>query len=241
MVFRPMPVIVISSLAHASCAAGVEALRAGAVEVMAKPGGPYSVGELRTALADKIRVGGSFTYRAAANREAAARGCIGFGRSLSRRGRGIEPVALIAIGASTGGTEAIEEVLTGLPADTPGVVIAQHIPAGFSRAFAERLNKTCPMDVAEAVDGDMVRPGLALSLRGNFHMIVRRAGGDYRVTVKEGPMVCYQRPSVDVLFSSVAEAAGPQRRRCDPHRHGLGRRAGIEKNALRGRGHNRAG
>jgi len=203
MVFRPMPVIVISSLAQASCQAGVEALRAGAVEVMAKPGGPYSVGELKVSLANKIRA-------AAASRVARPR--------APRQVEALPPaptagkfshLALIAIGASTGGTEAIEEILTHMPADMPGIVITQHIPAGFSRAFAERLNKFCPMRVAEAADGDAVQPGLALIAPGNFHMIVRESGGSYRVTVKDGPMVCYQRPSVDVLFSSVAEAAGP--------------------------------
>lgn len=203
MSFRPMPVIVISSLAHASCEAGIEALRAGAVEVMAKPGGPYSVGELKSALAGKIRA-------AAASRVARQRSVTAPSRlpQEKKAGRAFDPLALIAIGASTGGTEAIEQVLTHLPADVPGMVITQHIPAGFSRAFAERLNKICPMRVAEAVDGDLVQPGLALVAPGNFHLVVRRSGGSYRVSVKDGPVVCYQRPSVDVLFSSVAEAAG---------------------------------
>jgi two-component system chemotaxis response regulator CheB len=203
MLFRPMPVIVISSLAQSSCEAGVEALRAGAVEVMAKPGGPYSVGELKVSLAGKIRA-------AAASRVAGPRAAKPAKITPPAPAAGkFNPLALIAIGASTGGTEAIEEVLMHLPADTPGIVITQHIPAGFSRAFAERLNKFCPMRVAEAADGDMVQPGLALIAPGNFHMIVREVAGAYRVTVKDGPMVCYQRPSVDVLFSSVAEAAGP--------------------------------
>jgi two-component system chemotaxis response regulator CheB len=205
MQFHPMPVIVVSSLAQASCHAGIAALHSGAVDIMAKPGGPYSVGELRTTLAAKIRA-------AAAARVARA------GRSKPTEPTTAPPVpmaagsvgshAVIAIGASTGGTEAIERVLTALPANTPGIVITQHIPAGFSRAFAERLNKICPMRVAEAVDGDMVRPGLALIAPGNFHMLLRKAAGGYRVSVKDGPMVCYQRPSVDVLFSSAAEAAG---------------------------------
>lgn len=203
MLFHPMPVIVISSLAQASCQAGVEALRAGAVEVMAKPGGPYSVGELKVSLAGKIRAAAASRIsrsRAAKPPEALA--------PILPAGK-ISPLVLIAIGASTGGTEAIEEVLMHLPADTPGIVIAQHIPAGFSRAFAERLNKLCPMRVAEASDGDNVQTGLALVAPGNFHMILRKSGSVYRVTVKDGPMVCYQRPSVDVLFSSVAAAAGP--------------------------------
>jgi two-component system chemotaxis response regulator CheB len=115
---------------------------------------------------------------------------------------------VIAIGASTGGTEAIASVLTHLPASAPGIVIAQHIPPGFSRAFANRLNEICPLEVREAVDGDSVLPGVALVAAGGFHLLLRRTGGRYSVQVKTGPQVCYQRPSVDVLFLSVAEAAG---------------------------------
>jgi len=204
MQFHPMPVIVISSLAQASCQAGVEALRAGAVEVMAKPGGPYSVGELKVSLATKIRAAAA----ARVARPGTAKPQPEAPRPTPTAWK-FNPLALVAIVASTGGTEAIEEVLRRLPADMPGIVITQHIPAGFSRAFAERLNKFCPMRVAEAADGDRVQPGLALIAPGNFHMILRKSGGVYRVTVKDGPMVCYQRPSVDVLFSSVAEAAGP--------------------------------
>ena len=121
---------------------------------------------------------------------------------------GLRSDAIIAIGASTGGTEAIEEVLMHLPADGPGIVIAQHIPAVFSRAFADRLNQVCPMSVKEAADGDPVAPGTALIAPGNFHMLPRKSADGYRVQVKTGPRVCYQRPSVDVLFSSVAESAG---------------------------------
>jgi two-component system chemotaxis response regulator CheB len=122
--------------------------------------------------------------------------------------RKFNPRAVIAIGASTGGTEAIEEILAHLPADMPGILIAQHIPPGFSRAFAERLNQCCPMPVSEATDGDRVLPGRALIAPGDHHMVLREAAGEYRVAITDGPMVCYQRPSVDVLFSSVAETAG---------------------------------
>jgi two-component system, chemotaxis family, protein-glutamate methylesterase/glutaminase len=211
MLFRPMPVIVISSLTRASCAAGLEALRAGAVEVMAKPGGPYSVGELKVSLANKIRA-------AAASRIARAEERMHDpGRHSSARpplagelpAGLVNPRAVIAIGASTGGTQAIEAILMRLPANAPGIVVAQHIPAVFSRAFAERLNRYCPMRVAEAVDGDTVQPGLALIGPGNYHLVLRaHGGGGYRVAVKDGPLVCYQRPSVDVLFASVAEVAG---------------------------------
>jgi len=201
MQFHPMPVIVISSLAQASCKAGVDALCCGAVDILAKPGGPFSVGELKASLVAKIR--------------AAAAAHIPSPRALdnipvpAKLGISASPLDVIAIGASLGGAEAIECVLTRLPADAPGLVIAQHIPAGFSRAFAKRLDKFCPMRVAEAADGDLVRPGLALIAPGNYHMMLRRTGAGYRVSVKDGPAVCYQRPSVDVLFTSVAEAAGP--------------------------------
>jgi two-component system, chemotaxis family, protein-glutamate methylesterase/glutaminase len=205
MQFHPMPVIVISSLAQASLQAGVEALRSGAVDIVAKPGGPYSVGELKTSLPEKIRAAAGSrvarSHKAATPPAPPARPAPIAGEA--------DPRSVIAIGASTGGTEAIEDVLTAMPANLPGIVITQHIPAGFSRAFADRLDRFCPMRVAEAVDGDMLRPGLALIAPGNFHMILRKTGAGYRVSVKDGPMVCYQRPSVDVLFSSVAEAAGP--------------------------------
>jgi two-component system chemotaxis response regulator CheB len=200
---HPMPVIVISSLGHSSCHAALEALRLGAVEVLAKPGGPYSVGELRLQLASKIRAAALARVRRAAPVETPAPAAPpqmpapAFARGM-----------VIAIGASTGGTEAIAEVLTRMPADSPAILIAQHIPPVFSTAFAHRLNQICPMQVKEAADGDAVAPGLALVAPGNLHMMLRKAGGGYRVAVKEGPRVCYQRPSVDVLFSSVAETAG---------------------------------
>lgn len=202
MVFHPMPVIVISSLTQASCQSGLDALHAGAVEVMAKSGGPYSAGKLTDTLAAKIRAAAASHVRPAPESEPHA-------PPATASWHKPDPRALIAIGASTGGTQAIEEVLTRLPAGAPGIVIAQHIPAGFSRAFAERLNRICPIRVAEACDGDRLESGLALVAPGDFHMLVRHSGGGYRVTVKDGPLVCYQRPSVDVLFSSVAEAAGP--------------------------------
>jgi len=116
---------------------------------------------------------------------------------------------VITIGASTGGTVAIQDILLRLPADMPGMVITQHIPAGFSLAFANRLNKLCAMEVREAVNGDQLRRGLALIAPGDFHMLLRRASSGYTVELQQGPQVCYQRPSVDVMFASVAQVAGP--------------------------------
>jgi two-component system, chemotaxis family, protein-glutamate methylesterase/glutaminase len=202
MQYHPMPVIVISSLGHSSCEASMEALRCGAVEVLAKPGGPYSIGELRTSLTSKLR--------AAANARIHKPSLIPPAPPLHPQAPpqgGFREDALIAIGASTGGTEAIRAVLTQLPANTPGIVITQHIPAVFSAAFAKRLNQLCAIEVKEACNGDEIRVGRALIAPGNFHMIVQRSGDKYRVQVQDGPQVCYQRPSVDVMFSSVAEAA----------------------------------
>jgi two-component system chemotaxis response regulator CheB len=115
---------------------------------------------------------------------------------------------VIAIGASTGGTVAIQEILLQLSDDMPPMVITQHIPAGFSLAFANRLNKLCNMEVREALDGDTLHRGLALVAPGDVHLLVRRAGTGYAIQLQRGPQVCYQRPSVDVMFASVAQAAG---------------------------------
>jgi two-component system chemotaxis response regulator CheB len=212
MQFHPMPAIVISSLAQPSCHAALQALEFGAVEVLAKPGGPYSVGELRHNLVHKVRAAAAARIQRPERVETPA------GTASSEPGPAAPPPRLVtpnlppgtilAIGASTGGTEAIAKVLLRIPQTCPGIVITQHIPAQFSRAFAKRLNDICAIEVKEAEDGDTVRPGLALIAPGDFHMLLRRSAGRYYVSVKTGPRVCYQRPSVDVLFSSVAEAAG---------------------------------
>ena len=202
MHFHPMPVVVISSLAQHSCRVAMKALESGAVEVLAKPGGPYSVGELRDGLAAKIRAAASAQVGRRTTEAAPRRPS---GATIAPGAFAAETV--VAIGASTGGTEAIATVLSRMPAMTPGIVVVQHIPAQFSRAFANRLNESCPMEVKEAEDGDTLRPGLALIAPGDFHMVLRKTAGRLFVNVKSGPRVCYQRPAVDVLFHSVAEVA----------------------------------
>ena len=201
MHYQPMPVIVISSLTQNASRMAIEAMRFGAVDVMSKPNGPNSVGELSQTLPLKIRAA-SF---ARTRRPLAVNGNGQQGVPEPPRAVAYPKDALIAIGASTGGTQAIEELLTSLPKDTPPIVIAQHIPAGFSAAFAARLNTICRIEVKEAKDDDLILPGCALLAPGDFHMMVARVGPRWHVSVRTGPRVCYQRPSVDVLFRSVAE------------------------------------
>ncbi|MBL8174181.1 MAG: chemotaxis response regulator protein-glutamate methylesterase [Bryobacterales bacterium] len=207
MKHHPMPVIVISSLGQAGSRAAMEALESGAVDVLAKPGGPYSVGELKENLPAKIRAAATARIRKP-NGTQQARQAAPVAAVVQAAPDPADESTVIAIGASTGGTEAIYEVLKAMPARGPGIVITQHIPPVFSRTFAERMNELCPMQVKEAENGDSVQPGTALIAPGNYHMILRKSATGYRVEVKDGPRVCYQRPSVDVMFRSVAAAAG---------------------------------
>jgi two-component system, chemotaxis family, protein-glutamate methylesterase/glutaminase len=202
MQHRPMPVIILSSLTNKGGNLALEAIEAGAVEVLCKPGGSYSVGEMGEQLADKIRAAARARpqSRAVATRPVAPLAAISPNIDLTQK--------ILAIGASTGGTEAIREVLVRLPASVPGIVIVQHMPPRFTTAFAERLNGLCAFEVREAADGDSVFPGRCLIAPGNFHMMLRRSGARYYVDVKTGPMVHHQRPAVDVLFRAVAKSAG---------------------------------
>lgn len=205
MQHHPIPTIIVSSLGQSSCHAALDALRFGAVDVLAKPNGPYSVGELRHSVANCIRAAAASRPRSHA--EAAPEPPPAVASTALTQPLTFHPQTVLAIGASTGGTVAIQDILLRLPADIPGTVITQHIPAGFSQSFAARLNKLCPMQVREAVDGDRVQRGLALVAPGDFHLILRRRGDEYVVELGHGPQVCFQRPSVDVLFASVAQAA----------------------------------
>lgn len=208
MKHHPMPVIVVSSLTQAGGEVAMQALEAGAVDVMCKPGSAYSVGDLSIQLIDAIK--------------AAAHVDIKFRMSQVRARREASPVApivppramtqttnrIIAIGSSTGGTEALTRVLTALPSTTPGIVVVQHMPKHFTKSFADRLNDLCQMQVKEAEDGDGVAPGRVLIAPGDYHMVLRRSGARYLVNVRSGPLVTRHRPSVDVLFRSVARYAG---------------------------------
>ncbi len=223
MHFQPMPVIVISSLAQGSCQTAMQALALGAVEVLAKPGGPYSVGELRLELASKIRAAAVARLRPVRSSAPA--------RTPHRMPGGQWPAsAVIAIGASTGGTEAIAEVLPRLPQGAPGIIITQHIPAGFSRAFAKRLDQMCAFEVKEAEEGDALYPGRALVAPGDLHMLLRRGGGLPRLR-KDGPTGLLPAPFGRCHVQFRSRSGRPPRRRHTHDRHGFRRRAGFTENA----------
>ena len=202
MKYYPLPVIIVSSLTREGGSLALEAMEIGAVEVISKPGEAYSVGDMSAQLAEKIRAAAQVDVtrrRRTVTAPAAAAPKLSLTRTTNQ---------LIAIGASTGGTEALKDVLTQFPPNSPGIMIVQHMPAKFTTSFAERLDSLCQIRVKEAEDGDAVVPGTALLAPGNFHMVMRRSGARYYVNVKTGPMVCYQRPAVDVLFNSVAAYGG---------------------------------
>jgi two-component system chemotaxis response regulator CheB len=205
MKYYPLPVIIVSSLTPKGGKMALEALASGALEVISKPSAAYSVGDMSVQLADKIR--------------AVARVNVKKRLNSVNKSDPVKPVTLsraltastnkiIAIGASTGGTEAIKTVLTAMPPNSPGIVIVQHMPANFTTSFAERLDSLSQITVKEANDGDPVVNGQALLAPGNFHMLLKRSGARYYVQVKKGPLVHHQRPAADVLFRSVANYAG---------------------------------
>ena len=210
MQFRPIPVIVISSLGHAACQASVDALRAGAVEILCKPNGPCSVGELGITLAEKIRTAASARLPIRGlDRETPAKtnDMVSALKPPSTGGAHYDKNKIIVIGASTGGPGAIAEVLGGLPSATPPILVVQHMPPVFTTHFATRLNQDCQIDVKEAADGDELIAGRALIAPGNLHMTLKKSSTGFRVQISDGPQVCFSRPSVDVLFHSVASVA----------------------------------
>jgi two-component system chemotaxis response regulator CheB len=208
MKHRPTPVVIMSSLTAENSSLAFETLQAGAVEVLQKPAGAHSTIEDGCRLAEVIRV----AARARLPRSDAGAGLTA--PTHARRPsstRRYNPHEIILMGASTGGTEALKTVLTGLSADLPGICIVQHIPAHFSLAFANRLNSLCAMEVRQARHGDLITRGTALVAPGGRHMVLRRLPGGYQVVLSDGPLVHYQRPAVDVLFGSALRAgAGPR-------------------------------
>ena len=207
MPILPTPTVIVSSLTQHGKSLTLEALAAGAVDVVAKPVVGLVDG-LPTMLDDIIR-----------RVKAAARANVSRTSKMSARphGRSLHPGTamdettdrVIAIGASTGGVEALSRILPTFPADAPGIVIVQHMPVGFTAAFAERLDTMCKMRVKEAAKGDRVMAGqILIAPGGKQHLSVVRSGGEYRILLEEGPEINFSRPSVDVLFESVARGVG---------------------------------
>lgn len=200
MHYMPLPVIMVSSLTQSGAKTTLEALEAGAVDFVPKPHSHIYDGkdEMRDELIAKVR--------------AAAKAKV-FKKTLTTQVANQTSLAqttnkIVAIGASTGGTEALKDVLMALPRNAPGMIIVQHMPANFTAQFAQRLNSLCSVEVREAKNGDSIIPGVALIAPGDYHMVVRRSGARYYVEIGSGEKVSGHRPSADVLFNSVAKIAG---------------------------------
>jgi len=202
----PTPTVMVSSLTERGKRITMEALQAGAVDFVAKPSSDIQRGlsAMISELREKIRIASVSNVSHWKNKKVAPPSVA----TASSKALAESTDKVIAIGASTGGTEAIKDVITRLPAVSPGVVIVQHMPGGFTKMFAERLNTLAPMNVKEAEDGDRVMQGRVLIAPGGFHLRVYRSGGIYKVSVKEGELCCGHCPSVEVMMNSVAEHVG---------------------------------
>lgn len=202
MRLRPMPVLMVSSLTQSGSEVTLRALELGALDFVAKPSLGIRSGMLEYAeeIAEKIRAAARSRPRRAASRNEAPPQRLTAPLMSSEK--------LLIIGASTGGTEAIRRVLEPLPANSPAIMIAQHMPGGFTRSFAERLDRLCQISVKEAEDGERVLPGHAYIAPGDAHLKLARSGANYVARLDQGPPVNRHRPSVDVLFRSAAEQAG---------------------------------
>lgn len=216
MRLRPMPVVMVSSLTQAGADVTLQALEIGAVDFVSKPVADlaHQLENYRDELVDKIRVAAgarvrSYTEPPVNNLTVEEKHNADVILSKSGRQHFTTTESIVAIGASTGGTEAIKEVLIQLPVTTPGTVITQHIPGSFSGAFAARLNSLSAMNVCEAVDGQQILPGHAYVAPGDQHLMVVGNGARYHCKLSDGPAVNRHKPSVDVLFRSVAQSAGP--------------------------------
>lgn len=216
MRLHPMPVVMVSSLTEQGADVTLQALETGAIDFVTKPKIDLEAQftEYREELLAKIRMAAGVKHSVLAAKsqslETAPKLSADVVLSKASLGKHYRTTdRLIAIGASTGGTEAIKDVLITLPPDSPGIVITQHIPEAFSGPFARRMDSICALNVKEAEDGDQILPGHAFIAPGNAHLLVVRDGAKYRCKLNDGPPVNRHRPAVDVLFRSVAQNAGP--------------------------------
>jgi two-component system chemotaxis response regulator CheB len=205
----PVAVVVISSLTQQGSTMALDAMDAGASEVLAKPDGSTSIGVLAAKLAYHIKAAHAAKQRFRQHPQSSATAPVVHAKASNNSvsaHRGDR--RLILVGASTGGVEALRAVLPALPAGLPPILVVQHIPAFFSKAVADRLNALSPYEVREAVDDEPILPGQCLIAPGNYHLMVVAGHGGYRTRLTQSPPVHHCRPAVDVLFRSAAEAAG---------------------------------
>ncbi len=219
---RPTPVVMCSTLTEQGSSASMQALSYGAVGIVTKPkvGVKGFLSDSAAELIETVRSAASSNLKALKNSVAASKSVTPKKKvapklnadAVLSKGRSapgtVSTDKVIAIGTSTGGTQALEAILPELPADTPPIVVVQHMPEKFTKAFAERLNKLCPMEVKEAEDNDSVTSGRVLIAPGGRHMLLQKNGPRLTVQVKDGPLVSRHKPSVDVLFRSVAKTVG---------------------------------
>jgi two-component system chemotaxis response regulator CheB len=209
---HPIPVVICSSLAEDGALSALRAFEYGAVEVVAKPrlGARQFLEDSRVMLCEAVKAAASARlHRPGPSHTVEPKLTADAILSPATHAMAETTEKVVAIGASTGGTEALKTLLEALPADTPGIVIVQHMPELFTRAFANRLDGLCSITVKEAETNDTIIRGRALIAPGNHHLLLKRSGARYFVEVKDGPLVCRHRPSVDVLFRSAARYAGP--------------------------------
>jgi two-component system, chemotaxis family, protein-glutamate methylesterase/glutaminase len=212
MTQHPVPVVICSSLADKGAQSTLRALEYGAVEIITKPrlGTRQFLEDSRTTICEVVKAAASARLEPM-RAERVIEPKLTADAILPQATRAMDETTekVIVVGASTGGTEALRSLLEPLPPDAPGIVIVQHMPELFTRAFANRLDGLCAISVKEAETNDTVLRGHALIAPGNHHLLLRRSGARYFVEVKDGPLVCRHRPSVDVLFRSAARYAGP--------------------------------
>lgn len=212
MRLRPMPVVMISTLTERGAEVTMRALELGAVDFVAKPriGLAEGIKELSDQIVEKIRVAAAAHVRrlsTPAPGGTAVEGAAAVRHEIKPLGR-LSTEKLICIGSSTGGTEAIKEILTRMPADSPGIVITQHMPPGFTTSFAARLNSLCQITVQEAINGERILPGHAYIAPGGKQFRIDRSGANYVAVVEDGEPVNRHKPSVEVLFKSCAQVVG---------------------------------
>jgi len=207
---HPIPVVICSTLTLKGAEVTMEAMSAGAVDILTKPTVNLKgfLQESKTLMANAIKGAAQAKMHRVASLATGVSNKPVLAAVTPLKAMAETTDRVIAIGTSTGGTQALESVLTRLPKTSPGIVVVQHMPEAFTAAFASRLNSICEVTVKEAKDNDRVMPGIVLIAPGGMHLLLRRSGAQYRVQVKDGPLVTRHKPSVNVLFRSVATAAG---------------------------------